>query len=96
VENIIKIRNLSKNYGTVKALDNVTLSVPKGSIFGYLGPNGAGKTTTLKILMGLLQYSNGSVEIFENEVKKNPVAVNRRSDFSLMPKCHVMIPFIGF
>jgi len=81
VENIIKIRNLSKNYGTVKALDNVTLSVPKGSIFGYLGPNGAGKTTTLKILMGLLQYSNGSVEIFENEVKKNPVAVNRRIGF---------------
>ncbi|MFX1283142.1 MAG: ABC transporter ATP-binding protein [Promethearchaeota archaeon] len=81
MENIIEIRNLSKNYGTVKALDNVTLSIPKGSIFGYLGPNGAGKTTTLKILVGLLRYSQGSVKIFGNEVKKNSVEVNRNIGF---------------
>jgi len=66
---IVEIHNLDKYYSSVKALDNVILSVPKGSIFGYLGPNGAGKTTTMKILMRLLRYRSGSVKIFGKEIK---------------------------
>lgn len=69
VVSVIEITDLSKNYGSFRALDNVSINVPEGSVYGYLGPNGAGKTTTLKILMGLLQYKTGSVKIFDQEVK---------------------------
>jgi len=89
VNNIIEIQNLSKSYGTIKALDQVTLNVPKGSIYGYLGPNGAGKTTTMKVLVGLLRYFDGSVKIFGQEVKTDTVEVNKRIGFlpdAEMPK----------
>ena len=51
---IIKTNNLSKKFGNLKAVDNVTFSVKKGEIFGFLGPNGAGKTTAIKLLLGLI------------------------------------------
>lgn len=89
MNNIIEIQNLSKSYGTIKALDQVTLNVPKGSIYGYLGPNGAGKTTTMKVLVGLLRYFDGSVKIFGQEVKTDIVEVNKRIGFlpdAEMPK----------
>ncbi len=89
MNNIIEIQNLSKSYGTIKALDQVTLNVPKGSIYGYLGPNGAGKTTTMKVLVGLLRYFDGSVKIFGQEVKTDTVEVNKRIGFlpdAEMPK----------
>ncbi len=81
MQNAVEIRNLSKNYRQIKALDQVTLSIPKGSIFGYLGPNGAGKTTTMKILLGLLRYSYGSVKIFGQEVKENSVELKKKVGF---------------
>ncbi len=89
MENIIEIQNLSKNYGSIKALDNLNLNIPRGSIYGYLGPNGAGKTTTMKILVGLLHYLNGSVKIFGKEIKNNIVEINRKIGFlpdAEMPK----------
>ena len=49
----IRCENLTKRYGTVTALDSLTLEVPECSIFGFQGPNGAGKTTTVKLLMGM-------------------------------------------
>ncbi|MHA2112517.1 MAG: ATP-binding cassette domain-containing protein, partial [Candidatus Hodarchaeales archaeon] len=57
----VEISNLTKSYGDIKAVDNISLKIPAGSVFGYLGPNGAGKTTTMKILAGLLHYPKGSV-----------------------------------
>ena len=62
---MLKIRNLTKVYGksTVKALDDVSLELKKGEIFGFLGPNGAGKTTMIKVLTGILPYGEGSIEI---------------------------------
>lgn len=59
----IKIENLSKFYPSVVALKKVDLAVKKGSIHGFLGPNGAGKSTTMKIIAGLLQQTDGTVEI---------------------------------
>ncbi|MGD9840565.1 MAG: ATP-binding cassette domain-containing protein [Candidatus Bipolaricaulis sp.] len=56
----IELRNLTKVYGPVRALDSVSLAVPSGSVFGFLGPNGAGKTTTLRILTGLARPTSGS------------------------------------
>ena len=57
---ILSIENLSKNYGPVKALKNVSFTVPQGTVFGILGPNGSGKTTLLGIVMGILKASSGS------------------------------------
>lgn len=62
-ENAIIITNLSKNYGKIKALDNVSMEIKKGETYGLLGPNGAGKTTLIKILVGLAQKTSGTCEI---------------------------------
>ncbi|MHA1973946.1 MAG: ATP-binding cassette domain-containing protein [Candidatus Hodarchaeales archaeon] len=72
---IIEIQGLSKNFGSVLALDNIDLKIPKGAIFGYLGPNGAGKTTTMKILMGLTYYRQGSVRVLGKEISSAPVSI---------------------
>jgi len=56
---ILEIRNLSKSYGRLKALDSLSLTVEKGSVFGILGPNGSGKTTTLGILLDIIKADNG-------------------------------------
>ena len=61
--NAVKIENLTKVYGSVRALDGLTLEVAPGSVFGFLGPNGAGKTTTLRILAGLAQATSGKIAI---------------------------------
>ena len=60
---IVKFQNISKRYGQLLALNNVSFSIKKGEIFGYVGPNGAGKTTTIKIMVGLLRGSGGSLFI---------------------------------
>jgi ABC-2 type transport system ATP-binding protein len=59
----IEVRGLSKSFGTVKAVDNLSFSVPAGTISGFLGPNGAGKTTTLRCLLGLISPTSGSATI---------------------------------
>ena len=55
--------NLSKRYGTRLAVDQLSLEVRRGEVFGFLGPNGAGKTTTIRMLLGLIAPTEGSVEI---------------------------------
>jgi ABC-2 type transport system ATP-binding protein len=60
---MIKIEGFSKKYGDFVAVDNLSLEIEKGAIFGFLGPNGAGKTTTLRSLMGLLKPSQGKILI---------------------------------
>lgn len=60
---IIEIEGLVKRYGDVSALDGLSLTVPRGSVFGFLGPNGAGKTTTISLLLGLGEPSEGSARV---------------------------------
>ena len=58
--NAINIENLKKSYdGKLYALNNISLSIPKGEIFGFLGPNGSGKTTTVRVLNGILSATSG-------------------------------------
>ncbi len=76
--NIIHVAHLSKNFGSLKALDNVSFVVRQGEIFGYLGPNGAGKTTTIKILCGLLPRDGGEVMIGGVDIAADPVRVKQR------------------
>ena len=64
----IEVKNISKNYGTQKALDNVSFSIKKGEIVGFLGPNGAGKSTLMKILTTYIQADNGDANVNGNDV----------------------------
>lgn len=64
---VLKVDNLSKHYGRLKALDQLSFKVQKGQIMGLLGPNGSGKTTTLGIILGILQQTSGSFTWFENQ-----------------------------
>jgi ABC-2 type transport system ATP-binding protein len=61
MSSILKIESLSKNYGTVQAVDNVSFEIPEGICFGLLGPNGAGKTTTIEIMEGITEPSAGTI-----------------------------------
>lgn len=60
---IVELREISKHFGDFIAVDRVTLSIPRGEIFGFLGPNGAGKSTTIRILCGLLTPTSGEAEV---------------------------------
>ena len=68
----LKIENLHKSYGSVKALNGLSLEVEPGQIYGILGPNGSGKTTTLGILLGILSKDEGSYTWFDNRHGSNP------------------------
>jgi ABC-2 type transport system ATP-binding protein len=70
---VLNVSNLTKYYGKFRALNSVSLSVDKGSVFGYLGPNGAGKTTTIRIMLGLLKPNQGEVQIAGINPSKDPV-----------------------
>ena len=78
---MIQLLDLTKKYGTFTAVDRVTLTVPKGSLYGFLGPNGAGKTTTLRMIAGILRPSAGRVRIGGDDVATHPLAAKMRLGF---------------
>lgn len=67
----LDIKNLTKKYGDFIAVDNMSLTVKEGEIFGFLGSNGAGKSTTINMVSGLLRSNEGSINILGKEIKKN-------------------------
>ena len=67
----VEIEKLTKKFGAVAAVYNLTLHVPKGTVFGFLGPNGAGKTTTLRILLGLAAPTAGEVRILGKNIRED-------------------------
>jgi ABC-2 type transport system ATP-binding protein len=78
---MIKLTNLTKDYGSFTAVKSINLEVKAGEIFGFLGPNGAGKTTTIKMMAGLLQPTGGSVEIGGFDVQKDPLRAKAITGF---------------
>ncbi|MBI5928265.1 MAG: ABC transporter ATP-binding protein [Chloroflexi bacterium] len=74
---IIETRNLSKRYGRLQAINNLTLQVPRGAIYGFVGPNGAGKTSTMRILTTLMKPSSGEAYINGHSVVSAPREVRR-------------------
>ncbi|ELX8648764.1 ABC transporter ATP-binding protein [Vibrio vulnificus] len=70
VEYAIQAQNVVKKFGDFTAIDNITLNVPKGSIYGFLGPNGCGKSTNIRVLTGLLSPSEGNVDVLGLEIPK--------------------------
>lgn len=75
---IIELDRLTKNYGTKKAVDHLSLKVNKGEIFGLLGPNGAGKTTTILMMLGLVEPTSGQAVVCGINATRNPVGVRRK------------------
>lgn len=78
---MIKLIDLTKNYGKLLAVDNVKLEIGSGEIFGFLGPNGAGKTTTIKMIAGLLQPTSGSILIDGHDVQREPLLAKSVTGF---------------
>lgn len=74
---IVKVENLSKNFGQLKAVDGVSFEIKEGEIFGFLGPNGAGKSTTINVLTTLLTPSGGKAEVAGLDIHKHPNEVRR-------------------
>ncbi|MGB9457293.1 MAG: ABC transporter ATP-binding protein [Bryobacteraceae bacterium] len=102
MDSAILIRNLAKKYGTVVAVEDLSLAVPKGSMFGFLGPNGSGKSTTIGCLTGLLDPTAGEMEILGERFTAERADLKRR--MGVMPEtlglfeplyAHEFLAFIG-
>ncbi|MEM3627545.1 MAG: ABC transporter ATP-binding protein [Candidatus Bathyarchaeia archaeon] len=74
----VELKEVTKRYGEILAVDNVCLSVRSGEILGLLGPNGSGKSTTLKMLLGLVQPDMGSIKVLGMDVQRDAVSVKRQ------------------
>ncbi len=74
----IIVDSLTRDFGSFRAVDHITFSVPRGQIFGFLGPNGSGKTTTIRMLLGLLHPSEGSAAVLGVDVTRHPEQVRPR------------------
>src|SRR5207249_4040534 len=78
---MIRLENLTKHYGSFVAVDDISLEVPRGVLYGFLGPNGAGKTTTLRMIAGILRPTDGRVLLGGDNVHDNPTAAKMRLGF---------------
>ena len=78
MKNIIEVKNLIKEYKSLKAIDDLSFEVHKGEILGLLGPNGSGKSTTINCILSLLNFSNGSIKIFDKDMKPNAYDIKRK------------------
>ncbi|HKY83300.1 MAG TPA: ABC transporter ATP-binding protein [Anaerolineales bacterium] len=101
-QTLIETRRLVKRYGEKVAVDDVTLEVYAGEIFGFLGPNGAGKTTTIKVVVGLLQPTAGEVRVAGWDVQTEPLRAKAASGYvpdepTLYPKLtgRELLRFVG-
>ena len=74
---MLKIENLTKTYGQKKAVDNLSLEIENGHIYGFIGHNGAGKTTTLKSIAGIMGFDQGNIYIDNKSIKEEPLACKK-------------------
>ena len=75
---MIEVKNLTKRYGDIKALDNISFTVDTGEVLGFLGPNGAGKSTTMNIITGYISSTSGTVTVDGTEILENPRETKRK------------------
>ncbi|MGI8845621.1 MAG: ATP-binding cassette domain-containing protein [Thermoleophilaceae bacterium] len=88
----IELRGLVKRYGELTAVDHVDLTVEAGDVFGYLGPNGAGKTTSLRMMLGLIRPTEGSVRIFGHDPQRGVEALEGVAGFVEGPQFYPYLP----
>ena len=89
---MLKIENLTKRYGDKKAVDNVSLHIKAGELYGFIGHNGAGKTTTLKACCGILRFDEGEIYVDGISMKKDPLACKKR--IAYLPDNPDLYPFM--
>lgn len=82
-KNMLKIEHLIKIYGDKKAVDDLSLHIKSGEIYGFIGHNGAGKTTTLKSIVGILQFDSGEIYIDGRSIKESPIECKK--NFAYIP-----------
>jgi ABC-2 type transport system ATP-binding protein len=82
-DQVLELQGLSRRYGDVVALDDLSFTVREGQMFGFVGPNGAGKTTTMRIVLGVLEPDRGEVRW-----RGRPVDAETRRRFCYMPEDH--------
>ena len=75
---VIKIEQLTKNFGHFTAVDNISMRVEEGEVFGFIGPNGAGKTTSMRVLLGMYKPTSGVAEIFGKHCWRDAVDIHKR------------------
>ncbi len=78
---MIKAKSLTRRYGPLLAVDNLSFEIKPGTILGFLGPNGAGKSTTMKMLTGFLEPSSGTAEIFGHDIRADGLAARRQMGY---------------
>src|SRR5512144_739437 len=78
-EYAIRTEHLSCHFGAIRAVDGLSLEIPRGIVFGFLGPNGAGKTTTIRLLLGLLTPTAGRAEVLGFDTQTQAAEIRRRS-----------------
>ncbi|MCR5698385.1 MAG: ABC transporter ATP-binding protein [Treponemataceae bacterium] len=75
---MIQVENISRSFGTFKAVDSISFSIETGEIVGLLGPNGAGKTTTMRMITGFIEQNSGSIKIDGIDIRENPKEAKRK------------------
>ncbi len=78
MEYVVKTKGLTKNFGKEKPVTGLDMKIPKGEVYGFLGPNGAGKTTTIRMLLGLMKPTTGTIHIFQKDLRKERVNILKR------------------
>ena len=78
---MIQVENLTKYYGPIRGIEDITFTIDKGEVVGLLGPNGSGKTTTMRILTGFFPPTRGRALINGYDVTKNPLEVQRHTGY---------------
>jgi ABC-2 type transport system ATP-binding protein len=81
-ESIIEVSHLTKNFGTFRAVNGISFSVPRGKVIGFLGPNGAGKTTTIHMLLGITTPTSGTISFFGKNFTKHKQHILGRINFT--------------
>ena len=91
-ENMLEIKNLTKTYGTKKAVDNLSLTVKDGELCAFIGKNGAGKTTTIKCVCGIIDFDNGEIIVNGKNIKQEPL--DAKQTFAYIPDNPSMYDFM--
>lgn len=79
MKNIIEVKNLTKNYKNLRAIDDLSFEVKDGEILGLLGPNGSGKSTTINCILSLLKFQKGSIKIFDKVMRPNSYDIKEKN-----------------
>ena len=74
---MIKVENLTKTFGTKRAVDGISFLVERGEVLGFLGPNGAGKSTTMRMITGFIPPTGGAVAVGGFDLAENPIAAKK-------------------